>query len=60
MSEADVERELWRLRLVMVGPDLIGEERGAWVAGPSALSLLLRATVPAHLRAGGDAAAPAQ
>jgi hypothetical protein len=49
LDEVRVLADLNRLRFVLVGLDQIEASRGTWSAGPSARSLLPRATALAHL-----------
>lgn len=49
LDEVRVLADLNRLRFVLVGLDLIEASNGTWTAGPSARSLLPRATALAHL-----------
>ena len=49
LDEPRVLADLNRLRFVLVGLDLIDTSNGLWTAGPSARSLLPRATTLAHL-----------
>ena len=55
LSEHRTRIELYGLEAVLHGLDLIDTDHGTWSAGPSACSLLPRATVFAHLWSGRPA-----
>jgi len=49
LDEVRLRGDLYRLESVLVGLNLIGISKGDWMAGPSARSLLPRATALAHI-----------